>query len=107
MSSTLLSYGVIFRKPPWSISRSLLFGTMAGFGGSTLGRYLEVRAHSKFIRSLEDRDGFITTLSNVHTKMTGTSLPGVNVSQSLESVGVTMGENDTDQNRELRQRYCN
>jgi hypothetical protein len=99
-SSLLLSYGVIFHKPPWSIARGAICGGLAGFGGGTAGQYMEFKAHVGFIHSLEDRDGFLKALSNVHTRMTGTALPGVDVSQQ-EIAGVTMPESDTQQKHDV------
>lgn len=96
----MISYGVIFHKPPWSIARGAVYGGLAGFGGGAVGQYMEFKAHAGFIRSLEDRDGFLKALSNVHTRMNGTVLPGVDLSQQ-EPAGVMMRESDTEQKRKL------
>lgn len=58
---------------------------------------MELKAHLNFIRSLQDRDGFMKALSNVHERMNGTALQGVDLTQQ-ESPSVAMGESNSQQN---------
>lgn len=76
VSQTVGSYGAAsvavyygLRKPQWSVVRSAVWGGLAGLSGGTLGLYITIRAHVRFFRSLDDRDGFMNAISNVQHKL--------------------------------------
>lgn len=71
-SVVVCSYGN-FRPKPWSFARSTVIGGLAGFGGATLGLFMNLRAHKKFIDSLEDQRGFKRALTNVSARLDGIS----------------------------------
>lgn len=43
-------------------------GGLSGFGGSVLGQFMRIRAHAQFVRSLDDREGFISAINNVRER---------------------------------------
>jgi hypothetical protein len=62
-------YGIFIRKPRWTFTKVSFWGGLAAFGGSSTGQAIRVYAHLEFIRSLEDRNGFLKSLSNVNTRL--------------------------------------
>lgn len=45
------------------------FAALVGLSGALLGFYMVIHAHSRFLRSLEDFDGFIEAVSNVERRL--------------------------------------
>lgn len=90
-SSIVSGYGLVIRKPRWTVTRATFLGGLAAIGGSSIGQAIRVYAHAKFIHSLEDRNGFLKSLSNVNTRLgsagsTKLSIGGV---RGQETIGVT------------------
>ncbi|KIM85322.1 hypothetical protein PILCRDRAFT_817326 [Piloderma croceum F 1598] len=61
--------GIFLFKPKWPITRITTWGVLAGgVGGTIRGEYTKIRRHAVFVKSLEDRNGFMVSLSNVRLR---------------------------------------
>ncbi|KZP31245.1 hypothetical protein FIBSPDRAFT_1037698 [Athelia psychrophila] len=70
-STVAASYGNFRAKPRWPFARQCAIAGLAGFGGASLGLFLNLRAHVSFITSLENQQGFKQALANVSATMDG------------------------------------
>lgn len=57
-------------KPSWWTGsifnvRGMCFGILANMAGTVLGEFVTIRAHRKFLNSLDDPDGCIKSVSNI------------------------------------------
>jgi hypothetical protein len=69
MAATVACCGIALCKPKWPITRITTWAALAGGVGSPiLGECLRFRRHIGFIQSLEDKNGFFSSLSNVRTR---------------------------------------
>ncbi|GLB36238.1 hypothetical protein LshimejAT787_0305260 [Lyophyllum shimeji] len=64
------------RKPHWSNIRSYLFLTTASFGGFVIGHAVSLSEHFKFVRTIENPEGFSQALENIQKKMGSFPAPG-------------------------------
>jgi hypothetical protein len=65
--SVIACYGFLLRKPKWSMTRPTTWVALVGAAaaGAIFGVNMKLQAHARFINSLQDRNGFIRSLSNV------------------------------------------
>lgn len=66
---------------------------IAGFGGATLGLFLNLRAHINFITSLEDPQGFKEALANVNARLDGS--PAISRSRETGLQGTEIIKHDS------------
>jgi len=91
--SVVSGYGIFLRKPPWSLARVSIWGGLAGVGGSMVGQFMRGRAHAEFFHSLQDRDGFVRSLSNVRTRLGGAGSMRTDIveAKAQEAIGSPAG----------------
>lgn len=68
-AAAVWAYGRFYRKPRWSRTRTMVFCVLGGLSGGLLAGFMRQRAHSRFLQSLDDCDGFIEAISNVERKL--------------------------------------
>lgn len=95
-SSLVTAYGILWKKPAWTITRAAILGGLSGAGGSAGGQFLRLRAHADFVRSLDDRDGFLQAMSNVHDRLNGSPLKDFEQIRNRRDSGAT-SENNPEQ----------
>lgn len=66
-----------WRTPRWTPGRTFTFGLIANVVGLTYGQARRIYAHAKFVRSLENSDGFVHALQDIAAKNGGPSLLNV------------------------------
>jgi len=71
MGSLTATYGLFYRRPPWSFHRVALLTGFATITGLLYGQFKRVQAHVTFVKSLEDRASFMTALENVNKRTSG------------------------------------
>jgi hypothetical protein len=67
-------YGL--RRPTWSNTRAYLFLSTASFAGFVVGHVMSLSAHFKFVRSIENPEGFSQAMENIQRNTGGIAPPG-------------------------------
>jgi hypothetical protein len=60
--------GIRFRRPKWTALQQAGIITCLGFTGYTLGKLNMVKAHTHFLRSIENPRGFSTAMRNIESR---------------------------------------
>ncbi|KAG6820115.1 hypothetical protein H0H93_005262 [Arthromyces matolae] len=67
---------IAFRKPSWSHIRTFAFLATATMGGILAGEIMNITAHYKFVRSLENPSGFAQAIENIQNNAAMPVRPG-------------------------------
>lgn len=65
------------------IWRAALFSTLAGIAESALGRFMTIRAHGRYLNSLDDPDGYVKAIPETQIKLGAFYTPHASLLVSL------------------------